>query len=352
MKIEEVIKKLKNEIDDICTKNEIEYLLPEEVDLKINTSANIFMTAMNLKKFIQYFNKSERENRILEWMGNSENFPGLFVRYIDTTTVLYTPDRLIYEKHLGICVTIQLLRPKNIKIIYYKTFENTYENIIRGKNTRGKKLEPLLRKKFLKQIETRGKAKAIKETAYKLIEKYAKDDKCKEYWIKNDSLANLEITEFRENSEYYFCDTALSYKELKLERYSALLGRISQDEEKLKKRMKKYREKKKELVNSIFRLYYRYYFCLELDENFEKIEQLYDENKLDELNNIIQPYIFASKKYGYIYISERVNSLIQRIYGKNLEKNRGNFSENENNEIAIYSYKGDYIKTLGGQNNE
>ena len=26
--------------------------------------------------------------------------------------------------------------------------------------------------------------------------------------------------------------------------------------------------------------------------------------------------------------------------------------ENENNEIAIYSYKGDYIKTLGGQNNE
>ncbi len=346
-----ILRNLKDELDDICAKNGIEYSSSEESD-NITGTANIFMTAKNLKKFIQCFDKFEGENRVIEWMGNNETFPGLFVRYIDTSTTYCTPYRLVYEKHLGICITIQILRPKNRKSTYYKAFENAYENIVKDKAASGKRLEPILRKKLLKRIKTCGKEQAVKETAYWLLEKYTSDDKCKGYWIKNNSLANIEIADFKENSADYFCDTDISYKELNLERYSELIESVLKDEEKIKRKLRKYKVRKQELLNSIFRLYYRYYFYIELDENFEKIERLYDENKLEELNSIIHPYISATEKYGEIYISERVNSLLQKIYGTNVKKNTENFSENDMRDLAVYNYEGNYIKILGGCKDE
>ena len=280
---QDVLKKLMTEIHQICIKNEIEYFVPNEYAPAINKDfynrgsridpGYILMTASNLDKFVKTCNSQINENRVIEWLGNNDSFPGLFVRYIDIGTTYYTHRRFIYEKFLGIYITIHLLRPQKKKSIYFRTLEHAYINIIQGKKARGKKLEPILRKYLLKRIETKGQSVVTRGILHRLLIQYNNTKKCKKFWIITEDLSvkyfeldellsgELEfkknVYQFSNNMDF-FCDSEISYKDLGLEQYQASIKEILTKEEQIKYRIHSYQIRKKNLIDQILKLYDKY----------------------------------------------------------------------------------------------
>ena len=150
-----IIMELLSEIHFICKQNNIQYFVAGEIALCIYKgkgfpqdldTAKVIMTSNNLKKFIKMYNGNKKENRAIEWMGNNENFSRVCLRYINTGTTYYTPYRVSVEKHLGMFVTIDVLRPYNKKEKVFRALESAWYNYTFDFPSKGMKLEPKLRK--------------------------------------------------------------------------------------------------------------------------------------------------------------------------------------------------------------
>lgn len=391
------------EIHQICIRHNIEYFLTDELALlahrKIDIanssidSGKILMTANNFKKFIKCCENNILNNRAVEWMGNSENFPGIFARYIDTSTTYYTHERLICEKHLGMYITIEILRPGSRFDIYYQVYEKTYENITKGHNVTGKKLEPLLRYIYLKTVKRKDKGGAAKDLSRILLRTYGRGPHCRKYWIKDSNgtikyysaelfskheLCKLEDMELcissknilllqetygkwryetykikvAGNSMDLFCDPEISYKELNLYEHADIIKNIMNKEAAMRGKIRSYRKEKDKILDRIFKIYYKFYFSIELADNIEELEYLYEKNEFEKLDSILQTYINVMDKYGKIYISDRVTSLVEKMYGADVMQLFKDINSEDEEGIHIYNYKGEYIKTLGGHDYE
>ena len=391
------------EIHRLCKYNGIEYFLADELALLAYRNSDIvdsniyygkiFMTARNLKLFIECCERGIPDGRAFEWMGNNGRFPGLFARYIDTSTTYYTHERLIYEKYLGMYVEIGLLRPKCRFDMYYQAWEKAYENIIKKRDVTGKKLEPILRHIYIKKAKRKGKERAAKDILQMLFRRYSRDINCQEYWIKDSNgtikyysaelfrkreLCKLEDMELyissknilllqemygkrkyetyqikaAENSMDLFCDPEISYKELNLDEHVDIIENIMDKEAAIRGKIRSYRKGKDKILDRIFKMYYKFYFSIELAENIHELEELYEENEFEKLDGILQPYLNVMDEYGKIYISDRVTSLIEKMYGADVAKLFKDTHSEDKEGIHIYSYKGEYIKTLGGHDYE
>lgn len=397
-----IVKRLIEEIHQLCVQNKIEYFLTENLallayrnidisDTEIDSGA-ILMTAENLEKFIICGEENLKENRVIEWMGNNGAFPGLFARYVDISTTYYTHERLICEKHLGMFVTVQLLRPKSKFDICYQSWEKSYENIAKGVNPTGKKLEPVFRKRLAKKIRKNGRETVAKEIACTLIKKYSRLTGCREYWTKDinnrilyfsssffsrcvlTKVGDIELyvsgenekllkriygkrqykdkcIEFAENSMMFFCDSEIPYTDLHLDSYVHTIKDIFIYEDKIKKKIRPYKKKKEKMIDNLFRIYYKYYFGIKLMDNIDKLELMYSEGESEKLKEIFLPYIEAMEEYGVIYIDERISSLVERLYSIEMGGIFKNVPDSEKIGLPLYNYRGEYLRTIGGQDN-
>lgn len=397
-----IIKRLIEEIHQLCVQNKIEYFLTGDLallacrnmdisDTEID-SGTILMTAENFKKFIICGEENLKENRVIEWMGNNGAFPGLFARYVDISTTYYTHERLIYEKHLGMFVTVQLMRPKGKFDICCQSWEKSYENIAKGLNPTGKKLEPIFRKRLAKKIRKNGWETAAKEIACKLIKKYSRHAGCREYWTKDTNnqimyfsssffsrgvltkVGDIELyvsyeneklvkriygkRQYKEryieaagNSMEIFCDSEIPYTDLHLDSYKHTIKDIFTYEDKIKKRIRPYKRKKEKMMDSLFRLYYKYYFGVKLMDNIDKLERMYSKGESEKLKDIFLPYIEAMEEYGGIYIDERINSLVESLYSVKMGELFKNVPDSEKTGLPLYNYRGEYLRTIGGPDN-
>lgn len=407
-----VIKELINEIHHICVQNKIEYFVAGEIAMLIykhgvNSDAEkgisgcgkcsdenmpdtgmVFMTAENFQKFILHCEKDIHKCRAIEWMGNNESFPGLFARYINTDTTCYTPQRLAYEKKLGMYVTIRMLRPASRSNTYYQAWERAYENLVKGQTTTGKKLEPILRKRIIWQIKTTGADKAVRRIAEVMINRYCHHGNCNKYWTKDETgdhvqyypaklfercdrsrIGNMEVCVSASNDKLvqdyskpdgnmldirapyndmdFFCDSDIPYRELDIDKYRKIITNILQQDEEIKRRIRPYKRIKEKMYDAFFRTYYRYYYGPYLLERINELEALYEADELEKLDMILRPYTVVLKKYGKIYISDRVNALINKLYDIDIDEMFKDMPEIYKAGILIYDYRGRYVGIAG-----
>ena len=155
-----IILDMLDEIHTICRNKKIQYFVADGLALSVFNNGKmdnkpwytgtILMTAEGIKQFISAFNEKKIKNRSIEWMGNNKNFPGPFLRYVNTKTLYCTPERLAIENDLGMCITIELLRySKGKKRKYYEPLEKAWRDLSFDiKKRKGKKLN--IYKIFLK----------------------------------------------------------------------------------------------------------------------------------------------------------------------------------------------------------
>lgn len=395
----EVIKRLIAEVHQICCKYGIEYFLTDELALTAYrgedisetdiSSGSILMTVVNFHKFIKQCDRNLGKDRAVEWMGNNGNFPRLSARYIDTNTTYYTPQRLRYEQHLGMYITIDILRPERKTDIYCRAWEKAYENAVMKRRPTGKRLEPVLNRKFVRSIEKKGELYTAQRNANRLIKKYSGAFDSRRYWVKGENgkiryynselfkkwietdVGNLRLnissrneellseiygkwrykdqtTERKENNTDCFCDAEISYKDLKLGRYKSLIRDIDQAEDEMRIKLRPYKKKKGKLLNDIFRLYYRYYFGTEMADRADELEELYKEGDIIKLKDILMPYMEAMEEHGYIYINDKVSSVADKVYEVNTNKIFKAYDGNDKKKIDLYDHKGKYIRSIGG----
>ena len=349
-----VIKDLLNEIHIICKKYDIEYFLTgypavlacrgQDIADKNIASADIFMRAQSVRKFISVCIDDLGSDRAIEWMGNCGTFPGLLIRYIDTSTTFYTPSRLICEKKLGMFVNIHILRSNTLFDRCLITIEQAWRNIALEYPSRGKKLEPWIRKWFLKCIKKHGIDTFSARLFQKMLRIYSYKSNANKYWIYSGEenrakyysghffkkacfvelgeqrvlVANNSESLFKiaydttdqqdienahlENGVDFFCDTDISYKALKLEAYKENIKDINSRWANKKNKRRGFEKKKRVVMNTFLRTYYRYYFASYLLDHIDEIENLYSNKKYKEIDEFFIAICRSFEKVqGYIY---------------------------------------------------
>ena len=112
-----------------------------------------------------------------------------------------------------------------------------------------------------------------------------------------------------------------------------------------------YKRKKEKMMDSLFRLYYKYYFGVKLMDNIDKLERMCSEGESEKLKDIFLPYIEAMEEYGGIYIDERINSLVESLYSVKMGELFKNVPDSEKTGLPLYNYRGEYLRSIGGPDN-
>lgn len=394
-----VIYSLLIEIDEICKRNNIDYFLANRLALiayrgnegdDYNTG-RIFMTAENLKKFIKACEVEITESRVIEWMGNNERFPGVFLRYINTDSTYYTTKRLCTENNLGMFITIDVLRPARKNEKYYHTIENAWKNFSFDMPAGGKKWENKVLKilktgsaifgrekisKFLiKFFLNRYQSKYAVERFYlhedvkktrryystnffkeavnvKLYDKYFKVPQNLDKYIKKQYAFPRQESKsvIPNNTIDYFCDPNISYKELDLLKYRNEIKNIrTKLQLEIRKALKVIKERDR-CFDLMLRSYYRYYYGLVVFKDMDYLESLYLEKNFDELDRALFPYYRLALKYSQknlsLFIGERINRLLEKRYNANLEKLFPQTPQIFKEGIKLYNYKSEFLKSI------
>ena len=110
---------LLDEAAQICEANDIEYFLaPTLVKRAVDgldydrffLSPSVFMTVDNVVRFIETVEKSGREGRSLDYLGNNSEYIGFNVSYVNTDTTYIDIARGLDFSKYGISVVIHVLR--------------------------------------------------------------------------------------------------------------------------------------------------------------------------------------------------------------------------------------------------
>lgn len=401
-----VITDMLSEIHTICVKNGIKYVLSGELALLAQrneteeayelNSGQILMSAGDLRKFIRVCeNGGLAEERVIEWPGNNADFPGMFVRYIDTATTYYTPRRLMAEKHLGMYITIQVPRPVYRPGRFQRAREQAWKNLRSGRPASGRKAEPLLRRYFAKQIEKKGEEKTAGKVMDGLLKEWSRHSSCAQYRLTEENqekgrkeggcypsrffedpvLAEAGGTEVylsreneqllrslygkqysrrktggRKNRAEEFCDAGISYEQLDLHQYAGRIKEIYELQEKRERETDRYKTRKENIFNLFLRTYYRYLFGPELQERIGELRELYEKGKYEQFDEIVRPYLKALKTYKRIYISGSLTELIKARYGEKTDRLFKGTPPLYREGIRICDYEGRHIRTVGGEN--
>lgn len=404
-KRQKVIFELVREIHEICESNKIQYFLADKLallayrkdDASLETlnAGRILMTAENFRRFIEAYNAHPNHNRVIEWMGNNESFPGLFLRYINTETVYYTPQRLSTEKYLGMYVTIDVIRPAGKRGRRYDAIENAWANLCYGYEAKGRKLEPIARRSLAMACKSRGNKRVANQLANFLLKKFSSKNWGKEIALKKGALSKKktfssllfqehQIAELDKQSFYVpkklqeyleatygqnrykeveitvianqancFCDTDLSYKELDLMSYRDSIREVLQKTKAEVNRERAAKKKRQYYFDIMTRTFYRYYYAIELLPQLDTLEEWYSQKDYIRLDEALEPYVRMAKRYKNkglsLYLNDRLNSLIKKRYEISTKALFGDTPEALKKTIKIYDFKGEYIKSIGDE---
>ena len=395
-----VVYNLLTDIDEICRKNNIEYFLANRLALIAYRGdkgddynmGRIVMTAENFKRFIKACKYNMGNDRIIEWMGNSENFPGIFLRYVDVNSTYYTTKRLRVEKELGMFVTIDVLRPAGKREKYYRTIENAWRNFSFGMPAGGKKWEGHIIKGLKIACSLFGKKKVSKLLFIFLLNRYKSKNMRTKCYIQADIKTSLryyypielfkksksvrlydkyfmvpsnlkryvrglygqpgriEASVVSENTIDYFCDPNFSYKELDLSVYRDEIKTIKTGLGLEARRATGVIKARNKCFDLMYRSYYRYYYGLVVFKDIDYMELLYQNGRFAELDEILLPYYRLALKYSKkglsLFIGERVNRLLEKRYKANLNRLFYGTPSDFKNGVKIYDSDGEFLKSV------
>ena len=113
------------EIDEICRKHNIEYCLFAGTGLGADRhngfipwddDADILMTLNNYEKFLRVFDKEAKENRVLNCLEKSSEYPFTYARYVDTSTTAIQRHTAFGGCDPGVKIDIFVAVPTNNKL--------------------------------------------------------------------------------------------------------------------------------------------------------------------------------------------------------------------------------------------
>ncbi|MCQ2546163.1 MAG: hypothetical protein MJ161_01275 [Clostridia bacterium] len=389
----QVIFDLLSEIHDICQENDIEYFLDGKLaaaavyydELPAGTrNGRILMRAPELKKFIEAFNKDPKKDRSIEYMGNSPFFSGFYLNYCDETTTHYNRRKLATEEHLGMEITINVIRPRRSNQKMLMALEQAWTNLAYGSNCSGAKLEPWFRKKLEKKIAKKGRQAAAEELFEHLIKKHSASEgngywvrrnpgvtrgfskeyfaeRCqetlsgKEFWVPLELENNYNRAKFRKasevespNTQHDFYDTDMPYAELHLDDFRESMRDIVRRLRNQSKYERAIKKEKLSTVDTLFRSYWRYVYGLKFEGRIEEIVEMHENGRYDELDELMLPYIGVLMKYRNIYLCPEINRILEERYSVNLEKVFNEVPEKYRKGIVVYDYKGNKLRTIMG----
>ena len=367
-------------------RQETEEILRDEINLR---SGMIYMHPDDFLVFSEAVSRKNSQNRALEWMGTNPEFPALYARYVDTSTVYYTALRLCTEKQLGMFITINIIRPKGPETSKDKLRERVWRDWSMGLQPIRKKIKysfALLDAK----ASVQGREKVARRYAEKLLRHYAdlreKNRSNGDVWILKDTKIRPYIypaSMFSEETEidlkghtYYtvkdqetysysakrrsvsisdnvatFCDTEIPFAELNLEDFreqATSLIRFRQDFVQNPK-VRSQRRKWKGLLKVLLRSYYRYYYGTLLLDHIDEYEEKLRQGKNAELKEELDPYKAAILAYGGVYLSDRMTKVMIELYGDTIARKLEDRPDSFEEGIKIYDYNGNYQRTIGGR---
>ncbi len=393
---QEVIENMLFEIEEFCERHDIEYFLYSKVmryairDEHLGENiitADLMMTPENFDRFVKAFEADPVADREIEYMGNSEKFPGLFLRYVDATTIHYNTIRLSCERCMGMYITINVLRPRlgKVKQKLCSTWEKVWKNKVYYDIPYNRRLGRMLYKRLNRQIAKKGQAQAARDLYEMLIKEYSKGDTRKKCWIMQPNSLNVEnfgnsqfatvvkvpylgklvsaplyytknrINAGRRsrklapyvNNKTSFCDTEISYKEFDLSKYRESAIRYRKKIRDLNMALRPYKRKRIKLFKKLVITYLRYNFGLRILDRMDEIEALYQAKDYDALDEIIGSYVKYLRKYKNVYLSERLNEIIYDVYNFKPDQLYDDVPEVYKEGIKIYDNDGKYVRTLG-----
>lgn len=393
---QEVIETMLFEIDEFCAREGIEYFVHSKVmryalrneHLQHNIiTADLLMTADNFDRFVKAFEASPVPDREIEYMGNSERFPGLFLRYVDATTIHYNTIRLSCERCMGMYITINVLRPNlgRVKQTLCSTWEKVWKNKVYYDIPYNRRLGRMLFRRLNSRIEKKGQQAAAAALYEMLIREYSKGDTTKTCWIMQPNSLNTErfgngqFDGSREipyldgkvsvpayyarnrlnsvkrtkdvapyvNNKSSFCDTEISYGEFDLQKYREDATRYRRKIRDLNMAMRPYKRRRIKLFKTLVISYLRYYFGLMILPRMDEVEELYAKGAYDKLDEILSGYVRYLRKYKNVYLSERLNEIIYDLYRYKPEQLYDDLPEVYKEGIKIYDTAGNHIETLG-----
>lgn len=349
----------------------------------------IYMHPDDFLRFTKAVGKDERQNRALEWMGTNPVFPGLYARYVDTSTVYYTALRLCTEKQLGMFITINIIRPKDASTSRDRLKERIWRDWAMGLQPIRKKIKYSFAMLDMKS-SVQGKERVARRYAEKLLNHYAalrekngskgdvwilKDTKIRPYLypaslFSEDATAKLgdksfitvkdqktySLTARRRNVSIKdniisFCDTEISFKDIDLESFKEQATSFIRFNQNFiqNPEIRGNRRKWKGLLRTLSRSYYRYYYGTQLLDHIDEYEEMIRSGKTKELKEELDPYKGAILNLGGVYLSDRMSKVMSDLYGDTIARKLQDRPEVFDEGIKIYDYNGNYQRTIGGR---
>ena len=129
---------LLDEIDEACKKKATYFLIGDEL-LYHETGRRVYSCVADICMTLKDFNIIKKElelndDRIFECIDTNKDMPGLYYRYVDTSTLLIQPEYHKVRKEHGIAVNIHILRSTSKESEMLCEYEDIMESEIEGIN--------------------------------------------------------------------------------------------------------------------------------------------------------------------------------------------------------------------------
>ncbi len=347
---DKVLLELIGEIHAFCKEHGITYYLAETE--KAAYTASLVMDADNLKRFLKEF-RCSREDRALEWAGNNHAIIGDWVRYINTSTLHYTQDRLVREINLGMFITIKPVSASKSRLVkldrYHKhtDFEGSEKrsallNAVAGSmhSARIAKCKGKVSKKDITEVQISGTPVYVRKSS-----DFAADPEA--------SWERLIVR--KKNSDAFVCDETISYKDLGLEDDRKTLAACERKSDRARiflKRGEALQSKCVQISNASFCR-----FCVATDllmkYSYDDIIRLGAED--GEVKAALDAYIERAlklrKKGRSSYIGDEFTKVINTLYPDiDTDDLYADTPDLYKKGIRVCDYKGELIGIYGGSN--
>ena len=213
-KDQENLLRLIKEIDQICKENNIVYYaaggtvigaLRHKGFIPWDDDIDIYMTRDNWKKFLNCFDKSAPERRILECWENNKGYHNLLARYMDLDTTSIFKYQIYGDANMGQLIDIFVLDP----VINSKDAIKEYEkNVFLASDLISECIMYSNRlqeageyEKYITRMETEGKERVVQEV-YEKLEKH-KEEESDCYMLRWGGMPHIFPKEMFTEPKYY-----------------------------------------------------------------------------------------------------------------------------------------------------
>ncbi len=172
---------LLDEIDEACKNNATYFLIGDEL-LYYNIGKRVYSCLADICMTLKDFNIIKKElelkdDRVIECIDNNKDMPGLYYRYVDTSTLLIQPEYHKVRKEHGIAINIHILRNTSKESEILCEYENIMESEIEGVNRSVGKLKKL-------SFESSKKRNKLADKLKRILQSAALEDKSKDSILK------------------------------------------------------------------------------------------------------------------------------------------------------------------------